>query len=450
MKTSRKLITKDRLEDKMDYDFEKAIVDLEALSDYYSETSKLIKSLTLDFKNKYIGALAFAEILDEIYLEKTETRQEHLNAIQDNILFNNITVKDVAKLTLNENSVITYSLNSGYEKFDPIKARRKAYYINNQENIFVRSILSNLIIIYEQFFSSLYQTLVLSEPEKYFEDKQIPICDLLNNDLNKVLTNIVDKEIENNMFDSLKTLDRIKEKSKIDIDRFIPIRHQFEELYHRRNAYVHTEGNVNDVYLKKVNATFTQNIKIGDRLVCDEIYLENAIQTIYKVISSLHFELLRAQNVEQDNYTPLSELGFEALQNHQYQLAEYIYGILRKERDFEYSHKAVYEINYINSLKLQNKNIDELINKFDVSIATDDYKIAKECLLDNYESVYNLLVETYPKTFSAPMIREWPIFINFRKSEFYTKFIEEHKEDFDVFVFEETTSENIANETEVE
>ena len=88
-------------------------------------------------------------------------------------------------------------------------------------------------------------------------------------------------------------------------------------------------------------------------------------------------------------------------------------------------------------LKLQGKDIADLLSKFDVSIATDEYKIAEECLLGNDENVYKLLTATYPNSFDAAIIREWPIFIKFRESEYYSRFVEEHSEDFEKFDFEE-------------
>ena len=67
------------------------------------------------------------------------------------------------------------------------------------------------------------------------------------------------------------------------------------------------------------------------------------------------------------------------------------------------------------TLKQQGKDI--LVKKelegLDVSIATDDYKIAKLCLEDRNEEVYKALNTNYPNVYSAELVRDWPIFINF-------------------------------------
>jgi hypothetical protein len=41
-------------------------------------------------------------------------------------------------------------------------------------------------------------------------------------------------------------------------------------------------------------------------------------------------------------------------------------------------------------------------------------------------------------SFNAVSIREWPLFIDFRKAEYYEKFKEEHNSDFNEFIFEDS------------
>ena len=81
--------------------------------------------------------------------------------------------------------------------------------------------------------------------------------------------------------------------------------------------------------------------------------------------------------------------------------------------------------------------MNKLIRGFDVSIATNEFKIAKYCLLDNHQSTYDLLLATYPDSFNAEAIREWPIFKIFRETDYYKKFLEIHKDDFETFSFED-------------
>ena len=426
---------------KANFDFNNAVVELEAIRTYYIQTRDSIIKSEIEYNKKYKISHEIAELFDQLYEKAPEEREAYLEEISNTVLSNNLPLNNFVTISLSEDlEKVQYTIIHGQTKtdYDPRKARTKKKYLNNQKHIFTRSILSNIIVSFEQYLSHYYETLMLTQPKAYLEDKKIRAVDIIELDFGDILQGLIRKEVESNMFDSLKLLDKVKEKSGIEIDRYLKIREEFEEVYYRRNAYIHTNCCVNAMYLEKVAERYKKGKSIDDELVCDDIYLDNAIVVGYKIISALHYELLKCIGADQDEYdNSLAALGFSAMQEENYSLSEYIYGILRRHKEMEYRNKAIYEVNYLNSLKLQGKNIDDLLGKFDVSIATDDFKIAKECLLGNNEKVYKMLTASYPNSFDAITIREWPIFIKFRESEYYTKFVEEHSEDFEKFDFEE-------------
>lgn len=259
-------------------DFENVLMYLDALNDYFNETSKMLNNKKLTFPEKHKVSYRLMKILDEIYDIEREKRNEYIDSIQDKIVIGNIALKDIINISISDDDVIQYSMKKGYEKenYTPKYSREKLRSIRNQEMIFIRAILTNAIIIFEQFFAAQYETLVIIQPKAYFEDKKIPISEFFEYDINQILQKTVAKEVESNMFDSLKTLDKIKEKSKINIDRFIPIRKQFEEIYYRRNAYVHSQGKANEIYLEKVDKKFIKGVKLDSPLICDDCYLGSA------------------------------------------------------------------------------------------------------------------------------------------------------------------------------
>lgn len=423
-------------------DFEMATVDLESLNSFFCETRDMLNKIKIGFEND--TAFKISKMLDEIYtVEETSKINEYIEELYERDVFENYKLRDIIEITYKEDeNLIVYVMKKQFREsgFDPKKARRKMFTIHNQDTIFTRSILSNVIITFEKFLASSYESLVVLEPQKYFENKTVAISKLINEDLIDVINDVVKQEVESNMFDSLKTLDRIKDKSKIDVDRYIPIRDDFEEIYYRRNAYVHTNGCVNKIYLEKVNDRFIKDKKVGDKFVCDDEYLENAILMVNKIIASLHFELLKHNSAKSEDFNQLINFAFEVLKNNNYILAEAIYAILRKEKSFEYAHKAVFEVNYMLALKNQGKDISKLLEKFDVSMAAYDYVIAKKCLEEDYELAYKLLSREYKNYFDAEAIREWPIFAGFRNTEFYNKLIEENKEDFEKNLFKNDVS----------
>ena len=55
--------------------------------------------------------------------------------------------------------------------------------------------------------------------------------------------------------------------------------------------------------------------------ICDDCYLENVITTVYKIISSLHFELLNVLEAKQEDYDYLANLGFD--KNHKLKIYDF-------------------------------------------------------------------------------------------------------------------------------
>lgn len=217
------------------------------------------------------------------------------------------------------------------------------------------------------------------------------------------------------------------------------IQDEFEEIYYRRNLFIHNNGNVNSIYLSNVKDKFTKDIKVDQRLATDDIYLRHAINMLYKIVCTLFYETQVEYNAKYDKWIEgLGNIAFDLLNNKNYEVAEQIYLSLSNCKHFCFKDKAMFKINYINSLKQLSKmkEVEKELESFDVTIATTDFKIAKLCLEDNNEEVYNLLQETYPTSYSADQIRDWPIFINFRETEFYQQFVQEHQTDFGMFVFE--------------
>lgn len=431
---------------KIIHDFKVAIIEIDSLNDFFEIHSKTILKEIDEISNQYRIGLKISDLLDSFYLKKNEEEKtQYINSIKEELIFDNKRLKDIIDIAYDHSTgSIAYCMMPQYSSkmYNPRKAKDKNLMKKNQEKIFAQSILSNAIIIYESYFAKIYEVLAIAFPELYLENKQIPLSRVLTDDLNELISKSITIEVEQNMYDTLKTLDKLKEKNGFDIDRFFKIRKKFEEIYYRRNVFVHNNGLANDIYLAKVDANYRKEVDKNQYLICDGIYLSNAIQTIKKVICTMHFELLKVCEANESDYVYLSNVGFESLCAKEYGTAEHIYGILSRNRDFQYINRATFQINYINALKQQNKNYQNLLDSFDVSMATDTFRIAKLCLENDHKAVFDLLNETYPNSFKADQIREWPLFINFRETEFYDIFREKHSDDFCKFTFEDNAIHN--------
>lgn len=282
--------------------------------------------------------------------------------------------------------------------------------------------------------SEIYTELILEKPKEYLGEKNISVASFFNGTFKEELNNIIDEKVSADVYDSLKALSTIAKQEMLEFERYDKFIAEFKEIYYRRNSYVHTDGRANKKYLENVDKKFTSKVKEGDLLVCDEIYIENAINILTKLLFSITYEIIIKRNASGRQINRIANSLFDRLKNKEYIITSAAYYALSQYKELEFIDRTMYRINYINSIKQlgEKEKAKKEAKMLDVSIATDDFKIAKECLLDNNEIVFEMLNNSYPKSYTAVSIKDWPIFINFRETEYYEKFVSAHQEDFAV------------------
>lgn len=444
-----KIDVRNRNSDLMIYGLQNIMVSIESLNEYYLNSISTIQKMKLVIEEEYkIGLLVDDGIQKALSTERIEDAKQIIEKMNLQKLSDGKKLSDyiiVECYAEEKEHSFSYSIKekSGIKSkyVDPQKARREYNKIDQYENILISSTLSSVIIIFEQYLARVYKGLILINPKKYFQNQKIEIASIFNKNVKDIVVECVNNEVESNMFDSLKTLELISEKEGLDINRFRNIKDEFEEIYYRRNLYIHNNGVVNNIYLSNIKDKYKNGVAINTKLVTDDVYLRNAINMLYKIVGTLFYEIQVAYNSKYDKWNKaLSDIAFDLLCDKNYDVAEQLYFILSSCKQFCFRDKAMYRINYINAIKQQGKKelVDKELDSLDVSIATEDYKIAKLCLQDKNEEVYNALNEHYPEPYSAELIRDWPIFIDFRRTEFYNKFVEEHAEDFETTIIKIT------------
>lgn len=378
-----------------------------------------------------------------------EAERNCLEATNNEKVTDLLSVKDIVSLDFvdhNEERQLVYSLLPAFkdDKNDPSQSKKKLELANRKHNLYVQSILSCIITSFESYFETVFRRLALFKPEKYFEKKTIPLPCLFNEDINKTVYRIIDEDIEGVFRDSISALETIKKNSSVDIDRYSSLKKELEEVNCRRNLYVHADGVVNNIYLSKVDKSLTKGLKEGQKLECDESYLDRSLELLKMLTCSLYCELLKHIKAKQGDFEELVNVGFKALVNGEFSIAEYVYTMLKRNELFDFENKTMCNVNYLIARQQQEKDISNDIAEFDVTAMTMNFKIAKESLLLNHEKVYSLLKSTleqeYPNGYSPFMIRDWPVFIEFRKSPYFKKLKNEHKTEFEEYLFSDDNS----------
>ena len=431
--------------------FLNSVREIESLYEFYITYRDTWSAEKAKFETEYRVGIKINEVMQKISNAEnpeTEYEEQKSTSIIDWKFDDIIELKFEKKPDNDESAgdVLKYYLKGDFAKsniYDPKFARSEHKKFDNKYEIFVRSVLSNIVIVFERYFSQVYEGMVVLNHAAYLENKTIKVSDLLNNSPMKLFKQEVIKLVDSNMFDTLETLNIMKTKSNFDIDRHIKIRKEFEEVYYRRNIFVHNAGIVNEIYLDKVDKIYAKTLKHGDKLICDDIYIQNALISLKKVIFTCYYEFINSNNLNIDLLRVLIEKSlFEALCNQEYDFCEDVYLMLSKDNRINFADKSICHINYMISLKQKGKSIEKMLGRFDVSAMDLEFKLAKECLSNNHNKVYKLLLKMFPHKITAQIIRDWPLYIEFRESEQYEKFKNEHIHEFNEYTFEEDTTEN--------
>lgn len=425
-------------------ELQEAFWSIESLEEYYLNSISTVQKMKTKIEDDYkIGLYVESEIRRAIDIGDKEKTIEIIKGLNNTIILDGKPVSSYITIECNDDLKISYSIKKNPKikpkYIDPQEARCQFNKIEQYESILISSTLSNVIIIFEQYLAKLYKGLIFINPKKYFENQKIEIANIFNKKVSDIVMECVNKEVESNMFDSLKTLSLISDKEGINVNRFRNIMDEFEEIYYRRNLYIHNNGVVNQIYLSSIKDKYKKGLEINQKLVTDDIYLRNAINMLYKLVGTMFYEVQVAYNVKYEKWKDkFNDIIFELLCKKNYDVTEHLYFILSSCKQFCFRDKAMFRINYINAMKQQGKTeqVKKEIEALDVSIATEDYKIAKLCLEGKNEAVYEALNKNYPEPYSAEIVRDWPIFINFRESEYYSKFSQEHAEEFDTFEYQ--------------
>lgn len=429
-------------------DINSALIEYNSLYEYYTETKKSLIKKKLALEEQFNLAIRISVLLDEIFQEPLETQKQKIEEIKDRQIVEGLKINDIfSSIAVNkDNSKIAL----GYKKtsidgksVDPKEGVEKQREVEEFEKIYVKSILSNIIINFESYLEKVLRVLMVNHPERYLGAKEIKISDLLSENIDEILSKTIESELTKLLYDTIDTIDLIETKDKIKVNRYTNITKQFKELYYRRNVFVHNSGMVNQAYLNSVDKEYTKSISIDKELICDDTYIEYAFIILAKIEFTIYYELVNSLG---DNYSEmfstLGDIGFEFLQKEKYEIAEHVYLLLSKSQNLELSEWLMYRINYLNALKQQGKiqADDKEIKRLDVSSSESIYKLGKACLENENEKVYILLKRLIDeKRIEKEEITEWPIFIDFRKTDYYDKIKHEYKELFEEMVFTKET-----------
>lgn len=425
---------------------ETLIMKIETELKLYEETKNIIFNNVKKIKEEYHIALQIGDFLDKVMRmeDEKEIAREYQKFI-DIAITSNIKYGDIFNMDLNcfnqENAVFNIRAIGNIDKYIPSVAAEKIYQMQEALKSCGEKVIVNTVLYFEQYFSTILKSLIYKKPEAYLYGKELKFSDIVNTDFEKLKRDLVEECVNNLMHGVAETISKVNKIHDLKLDKYSDIWNSYIETDLHRNIIMHNNGEVNNEYLKNLPNN-NGGIKVGTYLKCDTTCVYKKAKNVIKFA----YLLLYLIGDSEEDFDILQKSAFGFLRKEEWDLGEFSYDLLIKTKEITHETKMDFNINRLNAKKhlIGIEKARKDIEKLDVSGMNDRYIIAKELLLENNDSILELLETNYPNIFCSYHIESWPIFIEFRKTDEYKKFREKHKEDFELHEYKINQAPNIA------
>lgn len=408
-----------------------AITSIQNLEDYYlNQIDSVMEQIEVDAQHyKYgvvLGKYFFSKIIETDDIKISEQEKEILDSILESC--------DIQQTE--ENVIVQYKIKNQSEiekdfELNPHKAQFEYLRLMERPQILNDSTIIMLLVRYEEAIAGILKYLINKYPVAYLSEKTITYAELIamSSDIKDIKERFIEKEVEDIMRQPLSDwyeIFRSKHKAQFDVksEEFV----KFKEIYYRRNLVVHNQSIVNEIYLSNVNT----ELKKGNKLDIDKDYLKEAFKLTEKVLYNTFWGLKKVSNKPQQLQESLFDIGFKHMLNLEWELSEHIYKFLKEEKEQSEADKIRSTINYWLSIKNQGR-LEEIlkeIQEFDISARSGDFKVAKYALLNDYEKVSETLESVIDNEIPASFVETWPLFLQYRETDYYIEFRNNHKDLF--------------------
>lgn len=288
--------------------------------------------------------------------------------------------------------------------------------------------LISVLVRFENFLNDYFMWLINKYPDKYLSEKQIKYSELLKFNYEELRSELAKEAANSIMSQPLNDWFKIIRSHKISLEIISTQLHDFTEIYYRRNLIVHNNGKINRQYLAGIKAD-GNSYQLGQQLITDQQYVLKAINTIMIIVYGILYASLKVNKEDKDEYLDfLFSAGFEHMLEEDWDISYFIFGLLMNEKCKDVLTNVLSQINFWISCKNkgQFEQVKAEIEATDYSAMSISVRMAKEILLENYETAVSLMDEAIACEMTPDVVETWPLFIQFRKTKYYKAFKEKY------------------------
>lgn len=368
----------------------------------------------LEEKNKLEKIIADNKLLNKAYLKIEFTKKENTNNSDEELELN---VEPDSK------GLIAYILKE--EANDTIFRDTL-----HKREIVLESLVISLCTYLETFISNLTKEFYLSiHKGDLFYNKTISFKELKEiGDIDEARIFLIESELETLFRDGFHTWFKYVDKH-FDITKnfknngLTNILAEINELYLRRNLYVHADGKINAIYLMHAPQQYIKGKLIGESLRINKDYINKKISIVEKIGSMMFFSFcLKKYEDKQEMFREFNNVILKEIPNSGNDIYSCIYSKFAEMSSLDSTDIIISKINYFLSYKLRGEyhEIKEEIESLDVSAYSNEYKRAKRIIMED-EGIINTVIDYFKSVEDDVFLSEiqWPLYDVIRNDEYF-------------------------------
>lgn len=411
-----------------------SIDEINMLQDISNDTIKNVLSKHNKFTKSNKIEYEFLKIVDDVINNNINNKQ--INRFL-NKRYKSEKVSNYINIEKNPTSKEYQIIIKKYDEiFDLDKGLSAFYKLNYQLHLAITTPIISIITLYENFVRKLITTDCLEGNSELILNESISFDQLskLEYDKESVESFLINDYCNNKLFGDKKRINSIIATLSIDCHDCESLIEDFEELYFRRNMYVHGIRNLTKDYLSLPERIIKEWVK-DNRLSNTPTYYNHAFRTLKKIILMILIKKCLYKKQDKDDLSTIEEIIYEKFYSKkQYDVACFAYKQLKNLKWITDTQRYFYFVNYMVCLKnLKSNKLEEELSKWNTSTDAPIFKLAKKLIQNDYQNINNLILSIL-KTDSEyaeldegetdfyitrTYIDEWPLFKDYKTTTDY-------------------------------
>lgn len=411
-----------------------SIDEINMLQDISNDTIKNVLSKHNKFTKSNKIEYEFSKIVDDVINNNINNKQ--INRFL-NKRYKSEKVSNYINIEKNPTSKEYQIIIKKYDEiFDLDKGLSAFDKLDYQLHLAITTPIISIITLYENFVRKLITTDCLEGNSELILNESISFDQLskLEYDKESVESFLINDYCNNKLFGDKKRINSIIATLSIDCHDCESLIEDFEELYFRRNMYVHGIRNLTKDYLSLPERIIKEWVK-DNRLTNTPIYYNHAFRTLTKIILMILIKKCLYKKQDKDDLSTIEEIIYKKFYSKkQYDVACFAYKQLKNLKWITDTQRYFYFVNYMVCLKnLKSNKLEEELSKWNTSTDAPIFKLAKKLIQNDYQNINNLILSIL-KTDSEyaeldegetdfyitrTYIDEWPLFKDYKTTTDY-------------------------------